>query len=246
MSGPLKESAKRSATARAERPEPLAASLESGTARTGASSCLHGCWISTSDPAHAVHPAQPGARHRGPFPGLPGEEARVRPCPSPLRRPGHRCLPPPRVRFKDWLQKTATLSLFQVRGGFYEGIARHCPDEEAERRLKRSTPSALAPGPSPSWRTSPPPGPEGPLTETGSDAIRRSGADRGMGRLVDMPAQTLPQLARDPLRRRRPRRRPTGQVPRLHSEEAERTVNCLKRLSCRSDSHKKRRLRIRA
>lgn len=162
---------------------------------------------------------------------------------SPSRPP---VPPPPRVRFKDWLQKTATLSLFQVRGGFYEGIARHCPDEEAERRLKRSTPSALAPGPSPSWRTSPPPGPEGPLTETGSDAIRRSGADRGMGRLVDMPAQTLPQLARDPLRRRRPRRRPTGQVPRLHSEEAERTVNCLKRLSCRSDSHKKRRLRIRA
>lgn len=102
--------------------------------------------------------------------------------------------PPPRVRFKDWLEKTATLSLFQVRGGFYEGIARHCPDEEAQRRLKRSTPSALAPSPLPSWRTSPRAS-RGPLTETGSDAIRRSGADRGMGRLVDMPAQTLPQLA---------------------------------------------------
>ncbi|MGW1766107.1 DUF3883 domain-containing protein [Streptomyces sp. NPDC002073] len=98
----------------------------------------------------------------------------------------------PRVQLADWLQGTATLYLFQVRGGFYTGTSWHWPDEEAERRLKYPQRFGIEPL---AKLDHVPLGPDGPLTEAGSDALRRSGTDRGMGKLVQMPARSLLDLA---------------------------------------------------
>ncbi|MFD0392540.1 hypothetical protein ACFQ3Z_06140 [Streptomyces nogalater] len=90
----------------------------------------------------------------------------------------------PRVQLEQWLTGTATLYLFEVRKGFYTGHAPHWPDEEAEMRVKYPLRFGIEPL---AVLHDVPLGPDGPLTEAGSDAIRRSGTDRGMGKLVDMP-----------------------------------------------------------
>lgn len=124
----------------------------------------------------------------------------------------------PRVQLENWLQDTATLYLFQVRGGFYEGRSWHWPDEEAERRLKYPQRFGIEPL---ARLENIPLGPKGPLTEAGSDAIRRSGTDRGMGKLVQMPAQRLLELARIPFDPDEPEDVPLDKSPGFTAEQVE-------------------------
>lgn len=124
----------------------------------------------------------------------------------------------PRVQLENWLEGTATLYLFQVRGGFYEGQAWHWPDEEAERRLKYPQRFGIEPL---AKLENVPLGPQGPLTEAGSDAIRRSGTDRGMGKLVQMPAQHLLELAGIPFDPDEPESVPLDRSPGFTAEQVE-------------------------
>ena len=64
-------------------------------------------------------------------------------------------------------------------------------------------------------------GPKGPLTEAGSDAIRRSGTDRGMGKLVQMPAQRLLELAGIPFDPDEPEDVPLDKSPGFTAEQVE-------------------------
>jgi len=124
----------------------------------------------------------------------------------------------PRVQLEEWLQGTATLYLFEVRGGFYTGHAPHWPDEQAEMRIKYPLrfgiePLAVLPDV--------PLGPAGPLTQAGSDAIRRSGTDRGMGKLVTMPALPLLELAGIPIDPDRPEDVPLDKSPGFTADQVE-------------------------
>ncbi|MFF5638118.1 protein NO VEIN domain-containing protein [Streptomyces sp. NPDC012825] len=124
----------------------------------------------------------------------------------------------PRVQLENWLSDTATLYLFQVRGGFYKGTSWHWPDEEAERRLKYPQRFGIEPL---AKLDNVPLGPDGPLTEAGSDAIRRSGTDRGMGKLVQMPAQRLLELAGIPVDPDQPADVPLDKSPGFTAEQVE-------------------------
>ncbi|MFB9485502.1 DUF3883 domain-containing protein [Streptomyces filamentosus] len=124
----------------------------------------------------------------------------------------------PRVQLPVWLQDTATLYLFQVRGGFYEGTSWHWPDEEAEQRLKYPQRFGIEPL---AKLDHVPLGPTGPLTEAGSDAIRRSGTDRGMGKIVQMPAQRLLDLAGIPFATDQPDDVPLDRSPGFTAEQVE-------------------------
>lgn len=124
----------------------------------------------------------------------------------------------PRVPLPVWLGQTATLYLFQVRGGFYQGASWHWPDEEAERRLKYPQRFGIEPL---AKLDNVPLGPEGPLTEAGSDAIRRSGTDRGMGKLVRMPAQRLLDLAGIPFDPDEPAQVRLDESPGFTAEQVE-------------------------
>jgi hypothetical protein len=124
----------------------------------------------------------------------------------------------PRVQLGEWLQGTATLYLFEVRGGFYTGHAPHWPNEEAENRVKY--PRRL--GVEPLARLDNVPlGPEGPLTEAGSDAIRRSGTDRGMGKLIRMPALPLLRLAGIPVDPETPEQVPLDRSPGFTADQVD-------------------------
>ncbi|MFJ6354997.1 protein NO VEIN domain-containing protein [Streptomyces sp. NPDC092046] len=124
----------------------------------------------------------------------------------------------PRVQLEAWLQRTATLYLFQVRQGFYAGESWHWPDEEAERRLKYPLRFGIEPL---AKLDDVPLGPDGPLTEAGSDAIRRSGTDRGMGKIVQMPAQHLLELAGIPIDPEDPEAVPLDRSPGFTAEQVE-------------------------
>ncbi|MER6481000.1 DUF3883 domain-containing protein [Streptomyces filamentosus] len=124
----------------------------------------------------------------------------------------------PRVQLPVWLQDTATLYLFQVRGGFYEGTSWHWPDEEAEQRLKYPQRFGIEPL---AKLDHVPLGPTGPLTEAGSDAIRRSGTDRGMGKIVQMSPQRLLDLAGIPFDANQPQDVPLDRSPGFTAEQVE-------------------------
>ncbi|MFD3621749.1 DUF3883 domain-containing protein [Streptomyces sp. NPDC058676] len=124
----------------------------------------------------------------------------------------------PRVQLENWLKETATLYLFEVRSDFYTGTAWHWPDEEAEQRIKYPCrfgiePLAVLPDV--------PLGPDGPLTEAGSDAIRRSGTDRGMGKLVPMPALPLLQRAGIPIDPAQPEVVPLDKSPGFTADQVD-------------------------
>ncbi|MFD5633676.1 DUF3883 domain-containing protein [Streptomyces sp. NPDC127077] len=124
----------------------------------------------------------------------------------------------PRVQLTNWLQETATLYLFEVRGGFYTGTAWHWPDEEAEQRIKYPCRFGIEPL---AVLHDVPLGPHGPLTEAGSDAIRRSGTDRGMGKLVSMPALPLLQQAGIPIDPTQPETVPLDKSPGFTADQVE-------------------------
>ncbi|MGW0631016.1 DUF3883 domain-containing protein [Streptomyces sp. NPDC002758] len=124
----------------------------------------------------------------------------------------------PRVPLADWLAGTATLYLFEVRGSFYTGHAPHWPDEEAEMRIKYPLRFGIEPL---AVLHDVPLGPTGPLTEAGSDAIRRSGTDRGMGKLVDMPALPLLDLAGIPVDPDQPENVPLDKSPGFTADQVE-------------------------
>lgn len=98
------------------------------------------------------------------------------------------------------------------------GGAWHWPDEEAERRLKYPQRFGIEPL---AKLENIPLGPEGPLTEAGSDAIRRSGTDRGMGKLVQMPAQRLLDLAGIPFDPDEPEDVPLDQSPGFTADQVD-------------------------
>ncbi|MFJ7997865.1 protein NO VEIN domain-containing protein [Streptomyces sp. NPDC096310] len=87
-----------------------------------------------------------------------------------------------------WLTRRITLHLCEVRDGFYEGRAPHWPDEEAENTVKypvRFGIERLAVVHDVSLDEL------GPLRLAGSDAIRRSGTERGVGKLCELDPQPL-------------------------------------------------------
>ncbi|MET7549195.1 DUF3883 domain-containing protein [Streptomyces sp. NPDC005500] len=97
----------------------------------------------------------------------------------------------PRVQLDEWLTKRATLYLCEVRTGFYEGRAPHWPDEQEAGDILYPVrfgiePLAVIDDVSLSA--------DGPLGLQGSDAVRRSGIEQGIGKLVDLSPQTLLDL----------------------------------------------------
>jgi hypothetical protein len=124
----------------------------------------------------------------------------------------------PRVQLADWLQGTATLYLCGVGGGFYTGRSPHWPDEEAEHRVKYPKRFGIEPLVK---LENVPLGPDGPLTEAGSDAIRRSGTDRGVGKLVLMPALPLFDLAGIPVDPVAPEQAPLDKCPGFTGEQVD-------------------------
>ncbi|MFB8352078.1 protein NO VEIN domain-containing protein [Streptomyces niveus] len=116
----------------------------------------------------------------------------------PMWRPEYRSIRPrfallatgvaPRVPLDAWVTQRITLYFFEVGANFYQGEAPHWPDEEAENSIKYPVrfgiePLAMIPDVSL--------GEDGPLGVAGSDAIRRSGIERGIGRLCDLNPQPL-------------------------------------------------------
>lgn len=99
----------------------------------------------------------------------------------------------PRVQLDEWLRESATLYLFAVQTAVYEGQAPHWPDEEVEGKILYPYRIGLEPL---AFIENVPLGAEGPLTMEASDAARRSGNERGVGRLVDMSPQPLLDLAK--------------------------------------------------
>ncbi|MFF3326942.1 protein NO VEIN domain-containing protein [Streptomyces sp. NPDC002889] len=124
----------------------------------------------------------------------------------------------PRVQLESWLEETATLYLFEIRGDFYTGTAWHWPDEEAEQRIKYPCRFGIEPL---AVLHDVPLGPDGPLTQAGSDAIRRSGTDRGMGKLVSMPALPLLQQAGIPVDPQQPEVVPLDKSPGFTADQVE-------------------------
>ncbi|MFJ2899929.1 protein NO VEIN domain-containing protein [Streptomyces sp. NPDC087218] len=94
----------------------------------------------------------------------------------------------PRVPLEMWLPQKITLYLFEVRANFYEGVAPHWPDEEADDAIKYPVRFGIEPL---AVMREVPLDEHGPLGLTGSDAIRRSGIERGIGKLCDLDPQPL-------------------------------------------------------
>ncbi len=116
----------------------------------------------------------------------------------------------PRMKLPQWLEATATLYLCQVRGGFYHARAPHWPDEEAQGQVLYPYRMGIEPL---AVVENVALGPDGPLSEEGSDAIRRSGTHRGIGKVVDMDPQPLLALAKIPADWARTRSVPLDKAP---------------------------------
>ncbi|MEU7833671.1 DUF3883 domain-containing protein [Nonomuraea sp. NPDC049129] len=97
----------------------------------------------------------------------------------------------PRVNLEVWLRDAIDLYVCQAVGNIYEGTAPHWPDEVDDQRVKYPTRFGIEPL---ARLANVPLGPRGPLPEAASDAIRRSGVDRGFGKPVRFDPDKLFKL----------------------------------------------------
>lgn len=94
----------------------------------------------------------------------------------------------PRMQLEKWVTQEITVYLFEVRESFYEAEAPHWPDEEAEGVIKYPVRFGIEPlAVLQDVRLDE----DGPMGLAGSDAVRRSGTQRGLGILVDLDPQPL-------------------------------------------------------
>ncbi|GGO56245.1 hypothetical protein GCM10012287_49390 [Streptomyces daqingensis] len=92
------------------------------------------------------------------------------------------------MQLEEWVAQKITVYLFEVRESFYAAEAPHWPDEEAERVIKYPVRFGIEPlVVIDDVRLDE----DGPLGLAGSDAVRRSGTQQGIGMLVDMNPQPL-------------------------------------------------------
>ncbi|GII83989.1 hypothetical protein Ssi03_19790 [Sphaerisporangium siamense] len=98
---------------------------------------------------------------------------------------------PPRVGLEIWLRNRINLYVCQAVGDLYEGTAPHWPDEIEDQHVKYPTRFGIEPL---ATLVDVPLGPTGPLPEAASDAIRRSGVDRGNGKPVRFDPEQLFKL----------------------------------------------------
>ncbi|MDT0266986.1 DUF3883 domain-containing protein [Streptomyces sp. DSM 44915] len=94
----------------------------------------------------------------------------------------------PRVPFAQWSRGKITLHLFEVVQNFHRGKAPHWPDEDAENTVKYPVRFGIEPL---AMLRDVPLDEHGPLGLAGSDAVRRSGIERGIGKLVDLDPRPL-------------------------------------------------------
>ncbi|MFD0687368.1 DUF3883 domain-containing protein [Actinomadura fibrosa] len=87
----------------------------------------------------------------------------------------------PRVQLNEWLSKSATLYVCQAGARPYQATAPHMPDEIAEGKVKWLTRIGFEPL---GRLDDVPLGGDGPLSRDASDALRRSGTQRGFGRIA--------------------------------------------------------------
>lgn len=94
----------------------------------------------------------------------------------------------PRMQLAEWVTRKITVYLFEVGAGFYEAKAPHWPDEEAEGAIKYPVRFGIEPlATLRGVRLDE----DGPLGLAGSNAIRRSGIQQGLGMLADLDPQPL-------------------------------------------------------
>ncbi|WP_338145884.1 protein NO VEIN domain-containing protein [Streptomyces scabichelini] len=124
----------------------------------------------------------------------------------------------PRVPLDVWLTQRITLYLFEVREGFYEGRAPHWPDEEAENAVKYPVRFGIEPL---AVVGDVPLGEHGPLPLAGSDAVRRSGIERGIGKLCDLDPQPLLDAAGIQVDWARQQKVPLNRTPGFTAEQVE-------------------------
>ncbi|MFE4533490.1 protein NO VEIN domain-containing protein [Streptomyces scopuliridis] len=146
----------------------------------------------------------------------------------PLWKPEYRSVRPrfallatgvaPRVPLDVWLTQKITLYFFEVRENFYEGEAPHWPDEEAENAIKYPVRFGVEPL---AVIRDVALNEHGPLGLAGSDAIRRSGIERGIGKLCDLAPQPLLDAAGIPANWAQRQQVPLNRTPGFTAEHVE-------------------------
>ncbi|GAA2239413.1 hypothetical protein GCM10010232_27940 [Streptomyces amakusaensis] len=124
----------------------------------------------------------------------------------------------PRVPLEAWLTQKITLYFFGVGENFYEGVAPHWPDEEAENAIKYPVRFGIEPL---VVMHDVALDEYGPLGLTGSDAIRRSGIERGIGKLCDLNPQALFDVAGVPVDWAKRQHVPLNLTPGFTEEQVE-------------------------
>ncbi|WP_406478467.1 protein NO VEIN domain-containing protein [Streptomyces sp. NBC_01615] len=124
----------------------------------------------------------------------------------------------PRVPLEVWLTQRITLYFFEVRENFYQGDAPHWPDEEAENVIKYPVRFGIEPL---AVIRDVPLDEHGPLGRGGSDAIRRSGIERGIGKLCELDPQPLLDAAGVPANWAELRRVPLNRTTGFTAEQVE-------------------------
>ncbi|WP_226961794.1 MULTISPECIES: protein NO VEIN domain-containing protein [Streptomyces] len=94
----------------------------------------------------------------------------------------------PRVPFDEWATKRITLYFFEVVAAFHNAESRHWPNEEAENAIKYPVRFGIEPL---AELHDIPLDATGPLSLAGSDALRLSGIEQGIGKLVELDPQPL-------------------------------------------------------
>lgn len=124
----------------------------------------------------------------------------------------------PRVPLDEWATRTITIYLFEVVANFHDATAPHWPDEEAENSVKYPVRFGIEPL---AVLHDVPLDDSGPLTLAGSDALRLSGIERGIGRLVNIDPQPLFDAAGIDHRWAEQDVLPLGRTPGITTEQVE-------------------------